>query len=65
LTTLYLAATKNLTNNVVEYEALINGLRIAAELGIQWLYIHGDSKLIVNRVMRELNCHDFCMEAHR
>jgi ribonuclease HI len=51
LTTLYLAATKNLTNNVVEYEALINGLRIAAELGIQWLYIHGDSKLIVNRVM--------------
>ena len=25
------------SNNVAEYEALINGLRIAVELGIQWL----------------------------
>jgi hypothetical protein len=31
------------SNNVVEYEALINGLRITVELGIRWLNIRGDS----------------------
>ena len=31
------------SNNVAEYEALINGLRIAIELGIQWLDVWGDS----------------------
>ena len=30
-------------NNVAEYEALINGLRIAVELGIRWLDVRGDS----------------------
>ena len=31
------------SNNVAEYEALINGLCIAIELGIQRLDIRGDS----------------------
>ena len=31
------------SNNVAEYEALINGLRIAIELGIRCLNIRGDS----------------------
>ena len=31
------------SNNVAEYEALINGLRIAVELGIRWLDVWGDS----------------------
>ena len=31
------------SNNVAEYEALINGLRIAIELGIQCLDVRGDS----------------------
>lgn len=31
------------SNNVAEYEALINGLRIAIELGIRWLNVRGDS----------------------
>ena len=31
------------SNNVAEYEALINGLHIAIELGIQWLDVWGDS----------------------
>ena len=30
------------SNNVAEYEVLINGLRIAIELGIQWLDVQGD-----------------------
>jgi ribonuclease HI len=31
------------SNNMAEYEALINSLRIAVELGIRWLDIRGDS----------------------
>jgi hypothetical protein len=31
------------SNNVAEYEALVNGLRIAVELGVQRLDAHGDS----------------------
>ena len=31
------------SNNVAEYEALINGLRISIELGIRRLDIRGDS----------------------
>ena len=31
------------SNNTTEYEALINGLRIAIELGAMRLYIRGDS----------------------
>jgi ribonuclease HI len=46
------------TNNVAEYEALVNGLHITTELEIQRLYIRGDSKLVVNQVMGELNCHN-------
>jgi ribonuclease HI len=30
-------------NNIVEYEALVNGLHIATELGIRCLDIRGDS----------------------
>jgi ribonuclease HI len=46
------------TNNMVEYEALVNGLHIAAELGVQRLYIRGDSELVINQVMGESNCCD-------
>jgi ribonuclease HI len=31
------------SNNVAEYEALVNGLRIAVELGVRRLDSHGDS----------------------
>jgi ribonuclease HI len=31
------------SNNVAEYEALVNGLHISTELGIQWLDVRGDS----------------------
>ena len=36
------------SNNTIEYEALINGLRIAIELGIRHLDIRGDSQLVIN-----------------
>jgi ribonuclease HI len=53
-----------ITNNVVEYEAVINNLRIATELGVQWLYIRGDSELVINQVIGESNCRDSCMVAY-
>jgi ribonuclease HI len=31
------------SNNVAEYEALVNGLHIAAELGVRCLDAHGDT----------------------
>ena len=52
------------SNNIAEYEALINGLRIAIELGIRRLDVRGDSQLVVNQVMKESSCHDTKMEAY-
>jgi hypothetical protein len=53
------------TNNVAEYETLVNDLRIAIDFRVQRLYIHDDSKLIINQVMGELNCRDPRMAAYR
>ena len=36
------------SNNAAEYEALINGLRIAIELDATRLYVRGDSELVVD-----------------
>jgi hypothetical protein len=33
---------------MVEYEALVNGLRIAIELGIRWLDVRGDLQPIID-----------------
>jgi ribonuclease HI len=52
------------SNNVAKYEALINGLRIAVELGIKCLEIRGDSELVVDQVMKDKNCVDPKMAAY-
>ena len=52
------------SNNVAEYEALVNGLQIAIELGARRLDVRGDSQLVINQVMKESNCHDPKMEAY-
>jgi hypothetical protein len=52
------------SNNIAEYEALVNGLHIATELGIKRLDVRGDSQLIVDQVMKELSCHGPKMEAY-
>jgi ribonuclease HI len=52
------------SNNTAEYEALINGLRIAIELGIKRLEIRGDSELVVDQVMKDKNCMDPKMAAY-
>ena len=52
------------TNNVVEYKALINELCIAIELGATRLYVHGDSELVVDQVMKESSCKSPLMAAY-
>ena len=52
------------SNNAVEYEALINGLCIAIELGATRLYVRGDSELVVDQVMKESSCKSPLMAAY-
>src|SRR6185312_110373 len=52
------------SNNMVEYEALLSGLRIAIELGIKRLDMRGDSQLVVDQVIKESSCHDPKIEAY-
>jgi ribonuclease HI/transposase InsO family protein len=52
------------SNNVAEYEALVNGLRIAVELGVWRLDARGDSQLVIDQVMKNSHCHDRKMEAY-
>ena len=52
------------SNNAVEYEALINGLRIAIELMATRLYVRGDSELVVDQVMKESSCKSPLMAAY-
>jgi probable phosphoglycerate mutase len=58
------------SNNVAEYEVLINGLRIAIELRIRWLDIRGDSQLVIDQVMKESSYHNrkmvtYCQEVRQ
>jgi hypothetical protein len=41
------------TNNIVEYEGLVNGLRLAKDLGIRRLLIRRDSQLVAKQVQKE------------
>jgi ribonuclease HI len=52
------------SNNVVEYEALVNGLHIAIELGVRCLDARGDSQLVIDQVMKNSHCRDPKMEAY-
>jgi ribonuclease HI len=52
------------SNNVAEYEALVNGLHIAIELGVRRLDAHGDSQLVIDQVMKNSHCRDLKMEVY-
>jgi len=52
------------SNNVAEYEALVNGLKIAVELGVRHHDVRGDSQLVIDQVMKASNWHDPKMEAY-
>jgi hypothetical protein len=49
---------------VAEYEALVNGLRIAIELGVRRLDARGDSQLVIDQVMKNSHCRYPKMEAY-
>jgi ribonuclease HI len=46
------------TNNIVEYEELVTGLRLAKELSIRQLLIRGDSHLVAKQVQKEYGYND-------
>jgi hypothetical protein len=50
------------SNNIAEYEGLVNSVHITVELGIKRLDVRGDSQLIIDQVMKESRCHDPKME---
>jgi ribonuclease HI len=52
------------SNNVAEYEALVNGLRIAIELGVRRLDARDDSQLVIDQVMKNSHCCDPKMETY-
>jgi hypothetical protein len=50
--------------NMAEYEALVNELCIAIELGVRRLNARGDSQLVIDQVMKNSHCQDRKMEAY-
>jgi ribonuclease HI len=52
------------SNNVAEYEALVNGLRIAIELGVRRLDARGDFQLVIDQVMKNSHYRDRKMVAY-
>jgi ribonuclease HI len=52
------------SNNVAEYKALVNGLRIAIELGVRRLDARGDSQLVIDQVMKNSHCRNQKMKAY-
>jgi len=52
------------SNNVAEYEAFVNGLKIAIELGVRRHDVRDDSQLVIDQVKKASNCHDPKMEAY-
>jgi ribonuclease HI len=52
------------SNNVAEYEALVNGMHITIELGVWCLDARGDSQLVIDQVMKNSHCRDRKMEAY-
>jgi ribonuclease HI len=58
------------SNNAIEYEALLHGLRITTALGICRLKVLRDSLLIVNHANKEWSCLNnkmllWCQELHK
>ena len=41
------------TNNTAEYEGLLSGLMIAADLGVKKLIVRGDSQLAIRQVNKD------------
>jgi hypothetical protein len=55
----------NPSNNEVEYEVILHGMRMAKACGATRIKIHGDSNLIAQQVMKECNATCANMIAYR
>jgi ribonuclease HI len=53
------------SNNVAEYEALVHGLKLAKEIGIQRIFCFGDSDLVVHQVSGEWDAKDANLASYR
>jgi ribonuclease HI len=52
------------SNNAAEYEACFHGLRIAVDLDIKRLYVHGDSALVINQLNKDWDTISKKMDAY-
>jgi hypothetical protein len=53
------------TNNQAEYEALLSGLEVLAEMGAQRAEVFGDSKLVIQQVNGESRCLDGILNEYK
>jgi ribonuclease HI len=52
------------SNNIVQYEALVHGLKLAKEIGIRRILCFGDSDLVVHQVSGEWDTKDANMASY-
>jgi ribonuclease HI len=52
------------SNNEVEYEPLLHGLRLTASLGIKGLLVYGDSAVVINQVNKSWDRNKENMDAY-
>jgi ribonuclease HI len=53
------------TNNITEYEALLHGLRVAKEIGVQHIMCYGDSDLVAQQVASTYKARNEVMVAYK
>jgi ribonuclease HI len=53
------------TNNTVEYEALVQGLKKAIDLKVKYLKVFGDSEIIVRQVINIIHCLSLHLKAYQ
>jgi ribonuclease HI len=58
------------TNNIIEYEALVQGLKKAIDLNVKELKVFGDSEIIIRQVRNTIHCNsphlkNYQQEVHR
>jgi ribonuclease HI len=52
------------SNNTIEYEAYLYGMRITVELGVKCLYVYGDLALIINQLNKDWDTTSEKMDAY-
>jgi ribonuclease HI len=52
------------TNNIVEYEAILLGLRKLRAIGVQTYVLHTDSKLVLGQIKKECTAREPTLERY-